>query len=208
MVRWSVLVGLVLTLGGCPPQSPQHVVSAVCSQKHAPAQTSDPTHAGDVCDRFALDDAMLPPQLAAAGCSSLASYQLGLGYKPFRYAICPVTELPPCTCNSPHVCSSPLAAFLACYHDDDIGTGRPYGWARILTDVCDACLGSGPPAGKKVVAWHQGDVCGDDATKHEQAIKTAVPNATDPPVSSGGRCDAQSCPGGCMISGAPNGEPP
>lgn len=212
MIRVSWMACLVVAVAACPQPAPQRLpVQATCIVEHSPQSTQDKATAGDVCDRFTVDDAALPPQLASAGCTSLASYQLGLGYKPFRYAMCPAFERP-CSCDDRHVCASPVAHFLACYANEDMDPLKPhlpYGWAKVLGSPCDACFGAaGPPAGKIIVAWHEGATCLDDNAKHEAAIKAAVPGATDPKTSGGGggsgTCRPNSgCPGGCMNPGSP-----
>jgi hypothetical protein len=196
---------------------------------HSPAASQKP-HAADVCDGSVKPDlSELPPPLAGAGCTKLGTYQLGLGHKSARYAICPAVSTD-CRCpvrgpGELGACTTPLGRFVACFQGPDEGpggvpNGRSYGYAHVVTSVCDACLGSSLPAGMVLVAWHEGDRCGDDSEVHDTRIQEetgatrpsppsgAPPTGAMSPQPFGGEpkptCDT-GCYGGCMAQGAPPG---
>jgi hypothetical protein len=220
---------VILVAAACPPRSPSQDPGirglGRCARVHSPGSTTCPRYASDVCDRIELPDlSQLPPDLAGAGCTKMGSYQLGLGHKPVRYAICPADSTG-CVCPSrvgrvPLACT-PVARFLACFGAEDLkedGQGKAtYGWAHVVTSVCDACLGSSLPAGMVLVVWHQaGEVCFKDSDVHTLNIEAAVPGSTLPPTQAAsaacdsaptggsGVCPQSGCQGGCMNPGQPN----
>jgi hypothetical protein len=206
---WLVLVaGLV----GCPrPQDPALKGIDACRLRHSAGATQDPTNASDVCDGARLPDlSQLPAPLAGAGCTAMGTYQLGLGRKSLRYAICPAASTD-CRCpvrrpDEPLACTTPLGRFVACFAADDFQSHAPFGFAHVLTSVCDACLGRALPPGMVMVTWHESEVCGPDSNTHDQAIQSAVPGSKPPPsgCSSGSAVGGQTgCKGGCMDQGPP-----
>jgi hypothetical protein len=220
-----VLISVGL-LGACR-SGPAQLASrpALCSLVHSPA-SSQVAHAGDVCDGTVLPDlSELPAPLAGAGCIKLGTYQLGLARKSLRYAVCPAVPTD-CRCPvrspaEPGVCTTPLGRFVACFQAPDDGplAGRSYGYARVVTSVCDACLGSSLPPGMVLVSWHEQRYCEDDGQGHNDRIEQAT-GATPPlpppvgPSPTGGMspqplagkpnptCDS-GCYGGCMAQGPP-----
>jgi hypothetical protein len=196
--------------------------SVACRVKHAAASSEDRAHASDVCDGAVLPDlSQLPPELAGAGCTTLGTYQLGLGHKSLRYAICAAASTD-CACpikaGTPHACTTPLGRFVACHKGEDLAASglplHPYGWAHVVTHVCDACLGNSVPAGMVIVAWHEAAVCAGDAggrdgsAGHDARIQAAVPGSTPAPHGTSGgseACPQSGCVGGCMAPGQPQG---
>src|SRR5215475_9031400 len=88
--------------GSCGPTARVTATSpgtraAICAAKNGlpdgiqtAAQDAREDAAANACHRTELSNlSELPPDLANAGCTGFASYQLGLRQKPARYAICP-----------------------------------------------------------------------------------------------------------------------
>jgi hypothetical protein len=170
-----------------------------------------------VCDNIRFADlSQLPPELASAGCTASGSYQLGLGQKPARYAICAATNG---TCAAPKgtgriPCNPTINKFVTRYQ----GEGGTYDFAHTVTSVCDACLTLALTSSVMVV-WHENAYCFDDNTRHNTTIEqetgasppreqpAAQPASAQPPPPGGsGSCNPlTTCAGGCMGPGAPAG---
>jgi hypothetical protein len=172
-----------------------------------------------VCDNIRFSDlSQLPPELAGAGCTASGSYQLGLGQKPARYAICAAANG---TCAAPKgtarlPCNPSINKFVTAYQNE----GGTYDFAHTVTSVCDACLGNLALTSTVMVVWHENAHCFDDNRAHNATIEqetgalppqpqvmSAQPAPAQPPPPGGsGSCSPlTTCAGGCMAPGAPAG---